>query len=110
MDGHGEGPRLVAREEEQLASPPGVILARLAPGAREWRVMRTTDGEKAPERTEEHGDQVRLRDDGAGEATQLLSLSQPSDRIDSRDDDTREVSRSTEVAGLNISSRSGSES
>lgn len=35
MDGHGEGPRLVAREEEQLVSPPDVIRARLAPGARE---------------------------------------------------------------------------
>ena len=66
-EGHGDDPRLTAHEEEQLPPPLGAIRTRLAPGAREWRVTRTTAGEKAPERTEEHGDQVQLRDDSAGD-------------------------------------------
>lgn len=61
-----------------------------------------------PERTEEQGDTVRLREAGdvteeSGTADQLLSLSQPSERMDSLDE-AGVGNRSAESVGLTLSS------
>lgn len=112
----GDSQRLGAREDARL----WLIFTSAAPGSSEWRVTRTSDGEKTPERREEHGDQVRLMEEmeGAGDgvadgrklAGQALSRSHASERMDSRDDDTGEVSKSTEVAALSVPSSSVSNS
>lgn len=64
---------------------------------------------KVPDLTDEHGETVRLK--GLGEpsrenmwsADQLLSLSQPSERIDSLEE-AGDVRKSMELAGLRASS------
>lgn len=63
---------------------------------------------KAPERTDEQGETVRLKEAGeateeSGTADQLLSLSEPSDRMDSLDE-ARVGYRSAELVGLTLSS------
>lgn len=68
----------------------------------------TTEGVKAPDLMEEHGETEPLR--GPGEpsrenmlsADQLLSLSQPSKKIDSLEE-AGEVQKSMELAGLRAS-------
>lgn len=81
---------------------------RLEPGARKCFLIWTTAGEKMPERTDEQGETVRLKE--AGEVTRdgcmvdhPFSLSEPSERIDSRDEDMG-VRMSAEFVGLVLSS------
>lgn len=61
-----------------------------------------------PERTEEQGETVRLREAGdateeSGTADQLLSLSEPSERMDSLDE-AGVGNKSAEFVGLTLSS------
>lgn len=103
--GQGE----VARLSQQGVTQADDICSKLEPGAKECRLILTTEGVKVPDLMEEHGETVRLR--GPGEpshenmwsADQLLSLSQPSERIDSLEE-ARDVRKSTELAGLRTSS------
>lgn len=84
---------------------------RLEPGARKCFLIWTTAGEKMPERTDEQGETVRLKEEG--EVTRdgcavdhLFSLSDPSDRTDSRDE-AMGVKMSAELVGLVLSSDTG---
>ena len=64
-----------------------------------------TEGEKTPERTDEQGEMLRLKEEGevTDESGTLLSLSEPSERMDSLDE-ARVGKRSAEFVGLILSS------
>lgn len=81
--GHREEARL-SQDEKQVWG----MWSRLEPGASVCLLTLTTAGEKTPDRTEEQGETVRLKEAGDASlyscmADQLFSLSQPSERTDS---------------------------
>ncbi len=105
VSGQGE----VAPLSQQGVSQADDIWSRLEPGAKECRLILTTEGVKAPDLMEEHGETVPLKRPGEPSREnmwspdQLLSLSQPSVRIDSLEE-AGEVKKSMELAGLRASS------
>lgn len=62
-NGQGE----VVRLSQEGVPQVGDICSRLEPGAKACRLILTTEGVKAPDLIEEHGERVRLR--RAGEAS-----------------------------------------
>ena len=84
----------------------------LEPLARACLRTRTTVGVNAPERTEEQGETARLCDSGDATpdscmADQLLSLSQPSENTDSREDAWLENRLETSVGLWTLKSAGG---
>lgn len=91
----------LSQEEKQVEG----MWSMLEPGARECLVTLTTAGENMPDRTEEHGETARLTETGeeASLVDHHLSLSQSSERMDSRED-AGVGNKSMESVGLVLSS------